>query len=475
MAVCSMSSQNDCSYFETMPFRLHSRLRHEIENSQQAVATGRQWLGVIRNSVGKGVVPVEIQASGIMDLLTDRPGDKVHREELLDHLDVSSPSDLLLQREVSNTLRPGVHFVLAALPLPPFVPKRIHGRRVIRLLHYREPFFGVRVWLNIDYDEGLFGRFRYWTITVPRLRGFPVYDATRTFARLANAMVAGREWIERVTQHFARLGLSGGWCSRTRFDRYALPGGEGYTEWLITAPHFAGTFVGEHFDIENVVAHVRTTERRDLAGRRILLLEEIQSDWNQTLRYLELGGEFEVSTDELPDNPYRHHWLDIALRYMLLLAANRHVEGVAWLPGSYHVERFPWASASGLAGFYDDLVPRAVARIGKAWGISLVDAQVPFPGRTTTIRKDKVSNRFEVVLNSDGTRLGPSFLNRDAALEHQRVTAPLSNERLPLLMISESMRRDLLLKGLPTMGAIGNRRTTDAGSFGEPASKALPA
>jgi ddrB-like ParB superfamily domain len=41
------------------------------------------------------------------------------------------------------------------------------------------------------------------------------------------------------------------------------------------------TFRSQHWSYNNVLAHVRFDERTDLAGRRILFLEELQSDWHQ--------------------------------------------------------------------------------------------------------------------------------------------------------------------------------------------------
>jgi thiol:disulfide interchange protein DsbG len=42
-----------------------------------------------------------------------------------------------------------------------------------------------------------------------------------------------------------------------------------------------GTFRSDHWDEPNVLAHVRLNERMELDGKRVLLIEEIQSDWHQ--------------------------------------------------------------------------------------------------------------------------------------------------------------------------------------------------
>lgn len=128
------------------------------------------------------------------------------------------------------------------------------------------------------------------------------------------------------------------WNSRAengpKFEKYTLPGGDNYRELLLTLPvsesgkppdKFLNTKIGKHvngegwwfehesgavsggnytraealdharsvwtktedqfesshFSEPNVLAHVRFNERTDDAGRKVLFLEEIQSDWHQ--------------------------------------------------------------------------------------------------------------------------------------------------------------------------------------------------
>jgi len=47
------------------------------------------------------------------------------------------------------------------------------------------------------------------------------------------------------------------------------------------APPTEGTFTGGHWDEPNVLAHIRANDRTDADGKKVLFLEEIQSDWHQ--------------------------------------------------------------------------------------------------------------------------------------------------------------------------------------------------
>jgi hypothetical protein len=89
-----------------------------------------------------------------------------------------------------------------------------------------------------------------------------------------------------------------------------------------TAPNLSVEYWGEHFQLPNIVAHVRTSERVTPQGARLLVMEEIQSDWNQALRKAIQEArdrhpaeaeerdliDWDDDMDPPPDNPYLNHW-----------------------------------------------------------------------------------------------------------------------------------------------------------------------
>jgi hypothetical protein len=119
----------------------------------------------------------------------------------------------------------------------------------------------------------------------------------------------------------------------TKYDKYQLPGGENYREILLTLPPKAPklpegyslskmsngeftlvgpdgsgqllgvntkdaalsevqrrfsnkepTFSSSHFNEPNILAHMRVNDRVDADGKKMLLIEEVQSDWHQAGR-----------------------------------------------------------------------------------------------------------------------------------------------------------------------------------------------
>lgn len=103
-----------------------------------------------------------------------------------------------------------------------------------------------------------------------------------------------------------------------RYEKYTLPGGENYREVLLTlptktptdreglaqslygksfddlsvnqaarvmnelaSPTDGKTYRSNHWDQPNVLAHIRVNDRTDADGKRVLFVEELQSDWGQ--------------------------------------------------------------------------------------------------------------------------------------------------------------------------------------------------
>ena len=72
------------------------------------------------------------------------------------------------------------------------------------------------------------------------------------------------------------------------------------------SPYESGSFTGGHYDEPNVLAHIRFNERVDPDGKKVLFIEEIQSDWAQKGRKegfqndFELQKEFNKLQEEIP-------------------------------------------------------------------------------------------------------------------------------------------------------------------------------
>lgn len=73
-----------------------------------------------------------------------------------------------------------------------------------------------------------------------------------------------------------------------RWQDYTLPGGDDYREWLFKWENAPS---GVHFkeeahwgESENFVAHARFDTRQNMEGKDVLFVDELQSDWHQSIR-----------------------------------------------------------------------------------------------------------------------------------------------------------------------------------------------
>jgi hypothetical protein len=112
-----------------------------------------------------------------------------------------------------------------------------------------------------------------------------------------------------------------------KYSNWQLPGGQNYKELLLTLPsatdritdaeaeragmgphagYETDAFVSSHFKgVSNILAHVRFNERTDADGKRVLFLEEIQSDWAQKGRAAGFRGPGESVTPFGYPNEFR--------------------------------------------------------------------------------------------------------------------------------------------------------------------------
>lgn len=459
-------------HYEVSPIKLWSPLVRALAASGQSKGSPEQWIGTIRNLRNKGVSEVEIEWSRIIPFLEQQDAALLHLDALTAFLTDKSPCELVLQRLVTDEYLPQVRYEQQPRPtqLPPTVVRQ--GRRETRMLHYRDRTFGLCVWLHAELDSGLFGRHRYWSLSIPHGgKKLASHSVGRQFASSQEAMAYGRELVGHMARRLTTDGFIGQRKAVNQYNPYVLPGGENYSEWLITAPHLRERYWGEHFDLPNIIAHVRTTERTTPHGTRVLVLEEIQSDWNQALRRALQEAErlrddeeneiieWEDDSDPPPFNPYLNHWLDAALRMMLLAAVTRGIKTLAWLPGALHAERFPWAKADGLKAFYDRIVPRAAEKLAGAWSVKLERAQFSTLSRNFKVGRSRDQSMWRVWNLQSGQVVDGGFADYEAAEAHRRTMETAVLGDVPAISLPDEMRADILANGLPCLGSVGKRST----------------
>ncbi len=232
-------------------------------------------------------------------------------------------------------------------------------------------------------------------------------------------IVANKLKIEEVSKELKDPSRRG--ASPTHYDRYTLPGGENYREVLFTLPtaedtsplwqeknridgeifnHPSGSAEREalvqrsqelvdqidreeakpkyqsgHWSEPNVLAHTRLDDRTTPDGKRMLFVEEIQSDWHQAGREEgygkhteyeargssgrligtyesreaaenaidespEAGRVYKKEREGVPPAPFAKTWHEMTFKRILRMAAEDGYDSVGWTTGEQQAKRY---------------------------------------------------------------------------------------------------------------------------------------
>lgn len=215
-------------------------------------------------------------------------------------------------------------------------------------------------------------------------------------------------------------------------------------ELQITLPSLEASYYSPHFPARNLLAHVRYSGFRSRDGRRVLLIDEIQSDWVADLRRQRRGECRQASpqegwqaTDHMPDVPpcpLAKCWLEESLRAVLEIAKLRGYDCIAWLPPVLVCmvqHELPLGVASEL---YGQQLPRILRRLLGAEA-GCVEYDVYLSHLTVEYRP---SAGCWVLYHPSGKYERSGFSTRAAALAAHRKYASPTTLQLPCIDLDRS-------------------------------------
>jgi len=375
-----------------------SALGDAIANLNMKAAPAKGWLEALKGLGSKGVKADEVKWSGIEEWLQMQEG-RVTREQVQDFLannGVKVEEVMLGGKGTPSIGAPEIAADEAVL--------RQHGWSVEQNPEQPDYIAFMDADGNLD-DVADLQRFAD-DGDVPQ----PVVDAAKNI----------HAWWQ--------LAISRGVGQPTKFGTYQLPGGENYRELLLTLPtstqrmgidkssdrvtlnDISGALYGKryeqlndtelaavdaadkkrreeaafqssHFNEPNILAHIRFNERTDADGKKVLFIEEFQSDWaqkgkregfNEKPKYTirEENGVWLVRDPDgisvnfgnsraeaqawadahsaqakpgVPPAPFvgkTDAWVGLAIKRMISYAAQNGFDRVAWTRGEQQVERY---------------------------------------------------------------------------------------------------------------------------------------
>jgi hypothetical protein len=264
-----------------------------------------------------------------------------------------------------------------------------------------------------------------------------------------------------------------------RWSKYKLGGGTNYRELVFTMPDssYSNDAMRVHWGqgAQGVLAHARIQDF-DVNGKKMLFVEEIQSDWHnegaksgyqddakfQELQELEAkaneaffaledystevtgnAGEYEavaktqkgrellrakIRTEkalkeaeakfdtQVPDAPFRKTYHEYVLKRLLRMAAENGYDSIGWTPSEIQSKRWSEEFAEGYRIEYDQDIPKFLRKYGGQWGAA--------------VGKTKLSNGTEVWMMPVTPLMKASVLNEGQVLYSDRALDAASDRDL---------------------------------------------
>ncbi len=367
---------------------LHCALITWLNDHRSDKDSRQQWSRRIGNLRKNGLRAEELAISRIEESLVERADDSITGDMVTKCL----AYDNLQLSILPMVQKVGRHLLFTKVPADSTI-KRIKPKLKRGLLsrpQWRDSVLGY--WVDVLNWNDLFGHQRGWMAFTHR--GRPITSSSEPLG-LCKSKESACGLADAHAKHLIpKLTTKGLWT------KYRLTGGEQYREWLVTLPNYGPSFFSDHFDHRNILLHIRCDIREGADGERVLVLQEVQSDWAQQARR-QLKAEDESSV-KIPIPPWLHEWPALALKLILLHAAHLNVRALAWTPGWMQVRRYNGLGENGLIKLYDRTLPRELSRILRPYNKKCEEVDIVLP---VNFRIDRTETGY-VVMDEENNLFG---------------------------------------------------------------------
>lgn len=441
---------------EAPPF--YSALLRAAQDAKTQKASPAQWLATLKNT--PGVKGEEIEWTGLEEWLQAQPG-AVTKDQVTGFI---AANQIKVEEDVrgggnggerSNSVDRLV-VELTALGYTPYIEPLDYGGARVEYVRDRNG-------RDFYYDDDYVDRWVHET-------GDGEEDVITNKVALEKL-----EELSQIVRTYEGAGEENE--DGTRYHDYRTEGGEKYREMLLMLPKpswmyggrkdapsaeaAAKVFRSGHWDEPNVLAHVRFDERVDAEGKRVLFVQEIQSDWHQAGRkrgyktsaayevyaaavkknqseIISLSSKIAKNVDDyhkklitheefdkrarelhdrknalvkeveavdtakmVPDAPFKTTWPELVFKRMVRWASEHGFERVAWATGEMNSEVF------GLSGRVHHIDYREVSK-GKYDIMIILENSEEFgtqPGMTPEAIEELLGKDIaKRIVNGDGDR-----------------------------------------------------------------------
>lgn len=205
--------------------------------------------------------------------------------------------------------------------------------------------------------------------------------------------------------------------------------------------------LAKHFQVSNLLLHIRTSEHVTITGKRVLFVEEIQSDWlqkrdNEYVSYASPDG-------KVRRMPWFQRWYLLAVNIAMYLAAKENCDGIAFVTGEI-LERHACLDEdeSGLRYLYNGMVGRYLRHLSNRWNTSLTQHAIAADSQGGPLVK--VGDGYSIL--TDEGELATRPMDKTAIRRYQIARNRDTLETVPGLLLSSELRTTILQTGVPLFG-----------------------
>jgi hypothetical protein len=428
------------------PDRLYSCLHNRLELISMHRASPQQWRRTLMNMTRSGIREEEITWSGLLpylDYMSEQGHRAITRKQLLAQIDFS-----MIRLSLSNEIVPAQACKLdfVEIPTSKSISHSIAPRTLIEtsdccVLRYVDPVH----YYKVGYLKRLKGSpkeisSRQWFALDSM--GNPIGDEETNQVHFETKEQAFFSASRHALQH---LGVPVDYSHHSRYEHKTLYGGTDYREWLLSLPDYPLSHFTSHYYTRNLLVHFRTKERIDTLGRRLLFIEEIQSDWHQS------GAMFGYQNrwpGKITPAPFRREWLSLAMKLLLMHAAEDDFDAIAWTRGEVQESHY-FKKLSTVRRLYDNEIPRALSRLCDCMGPSMGTTRI-----TTKEPRLQIARHWDKWFLTDKTgsfHTRPRYTQQEAMKVLSRHCKQIDLE-VPFMLLSESEKTRIKNLSFPLFG-----------------------
>lgn len=431
------------SLFENHPIATYSNLLVWLQSLSMRSAPPSQWLATINSA--KGIRAEELERSELLTFLNEfKDTPKVTKAQLVEVAEHAlSTCNISVQTERTTAYRPTLQSKkFTREDIPKRIINSFKNAEIISCVKLTS--FNYRM-ICLRFNTVLFGILDSWFVFDNRWKKFKPYRSYKSSVEAIDSLYSAT--IATFNQHRSHT-------SHNRYERFSLLGSKkSYKEWIVSIPNWTGSFNDAHFDVENTVLHLRTSEWKDNEGKALFLVDEVQSDWHAKGRdngYYHIDDSInEDETDSVPDAPFIKEWHELGIKIAIGIALQSGHSRVGFTTGNIHSSRYD-SELDGFYLLYDQLIPKALEKIAAKFKCNLTQSNI-----TTSTPKHTLRYRSAV-----GWELKPSVKgemetvvrNEEVAMRFMQSRGQKKTEEVRVLEISDSLADTVKSKGLPLFG-----------------------